>query len=90
VLEVFGETFKTLKTTMQLWVDNLDDKGDMDQRQRDRLTEMVDGLLDEMHGRLVDMPNKRRTPSSREDPAAIPDSLRADVPLPVDDEDLIG
>jgi hypothetical protein len=88
VLDVYGETFKTLKSTMQLWVDNLDTKGEMTQAQRDALTQMVDGLLKDLNEKLVEMPKLRKTGSSLYDPDANPDSaMRYDEQS---DEDLIG
>jgi hypothetical protein len=82
VLDVFGDVFQVLKNTIQLWADNLDTKGDMSQEQRDALTEMMDGLLQDIHGRLVQMPQVSRRGSSADDPDANPDSER--------EEDLIG
>jgi hypothetical protein len=88
VLDVFAETFKTLKSRMQLWVDNLDTKGEMTQQQRDRLTQMVDGLMDDLHTALIEMPSKRQTRSSLHDPDANPDSLAQEQDE--EDGDLIG
>lgn len=86
VLDVLGEVFQILKSTIQLWPDNLDPKGEMNAGQRDALTEMTEALLAELHARLVEMPKLKRTPSSLEDPDANPDSVRTNDA----DEDLIG
>lgn len=85
VVDVLAETFKTLKSTMQLWVDNLDDRGDMDDTQRTRLTQMVDGLQQELYHQLVDLPNAKRTLSSLYDPEVITNQI-----MDADEEDLIG
>ena len=93
VSEVLGETFKTLKTTTQLWVDKLDSDNTMPQDQRNKLQQMVDGLLAELYSSLVDMPGKKMTRSSLYDPEVITNQT-GDGPKFVDDpdeeEDLIG
>lgn len=53
VLEVLGETFKTIKTTTQLWVDTIDESSPLSNDQRDKLVELVDKLMGELHGRLI-------------------------------------
>lgn len=53
VLEVFGETFKTIKNTTRLWVDNIDEESELTDDQRAIITGLVDGLLDELHKSLV-------------------------------------
>lgn len=90
VLDVFAETFKTMKSTIQLWVDNLDATGEMDEAQRARLTQMVDGLLAELHSSLVEMPAKRKTYSSLHDPDVITNQGRQAAVEDDEDEDLIG
>lgn len=88
VEDVLGEVFKTLKSTMQLWVDNLDAKGDMAEEQRNTLTHMVDGLQAELYRALVQMPKERRTKSSLHDPEVVTNAVP--VGEDDDDEDLIG
>lgn len=67
VLEVLGETFKTIKFTMQLWADNLERSTGLSNEQRELLRGMVDGLQDEIYQALVEGAKARRTPSSKAD-----------------------
>lgn len=80
VMEVFGETFKTIKFTTQLWADNLQQLTGLTNSQRKILTDAVDGLHKELHERLLEMPKKRQTPSllhTRKDP----DEVSAETPV---------
>lgn len=61
VREVFADTFKTIKQTMQLWADNLDRGTELPPGVRAKLIVMVDGLQDEIHKALVEMPKKKQT-----------------------------
>jgi hypothetical protein len=56
VLEVLGEVFKSLKSEIQLWVDNIDQKVQLDPDQRALLLAQIDALQTGMHARLVEMP----------------------------------
>lgn len=69
VLEVFGGLSMMLKTTIQLWTDELDRVQGMTDAQRVALTQMTDGLLNNIHEILVTAPKLRNTPSSMVDPA---------------------
>ncbi len=64
VVEVFGETFKLMKDTMNLWVDALERKSGITGDQRKMLTSEVDALQDELHKRLVDMQVQKKTKPS--------------------------
>lgn len=86
VLEVLGECFKTIKASMQLWVDNLDGQSELTNEQRVLVTGMVDALQDDMHRALIDMPKQRQTKSSAEAPESHPDGPDPET----DDEDLVG
>ncbi len=86
VLDVLGETFKTVKATMQLWVDNLDAQSGLTPEQRVLVTRMVDGLQDEIYARLVEMPKHRQTGSLADSPEANPVTPE----LADEDEDMIG
>ena len=66
VQTVFGEVFLLFKDTTQLWVETLNDRGDLSGAQWSAMREMVAALQTELHTRLVEMPRERRTPSSRE------------------------
>lgn len=61
VMEVFGEVFKLIKSTSQLWVDSLDRVRELTPEQRGALVTAVDGLLDEVHTNLVRMPSESQT-----------------------------
>jgi hypothetical protein len=87
VLEVLGECFKTIKATMQLWVDNLDAQSELSNDLRVLITRMVDGLQDDMHRALIDMPKQRQTKSSADAPESNPDGPDLDEDI---DGDLIG
>lgn len=64
VLEVFGDLSMTLKTTITLWVEELDRVEGLTQRQRDLVTEHSDNLLARMYKIMVEQPRLRNTPSS--------------------------
>lgn len=61
VMEVFGEVFKLIKTTCQLWVDNLERIKELTPQQRDALVRATDGLLDDVYRELVELPKQRKT-----------------------------
>lgn len=61
VLEVLGEVFLMMKNTMQLWVETLNDKGNLTKDQYEALSEMVYGLQTEMHDKLVQFSQQRAT-----------------------------
>lgn len=63
VLEVFGETFKTLKNTMQLWVDTIDESHGLSNDQRETLMRLVDKLMTELHESLVSQAKSSATES---------------------------
>lgn len=64
VLKVFGKVFITIKGTIQLWVDTLAEHVELDDETRKRLTEMTDGLQNEIYAKLVTIPAKQRTEST--------------------------
>jgi hypothetical protein len=61
VLEVLGETFQRLKTTTQLWIDQLAETHALPDEVRKDLTAMVDGLQTDLHRTLVEMPEEKAT-----------------------------
>lgn len=67
VLDVFGDVFMTIKDRTQLWTETLRERGGLNEKQYAMLTEMVDGLLNDLHESLVDMPNRRKTPNRLEE-----------------------
>lgn len=62
VLEVLGRMAMTIKSHTQLWVENMRSQGLTDE-QVSKLSAMVDVFNGELHGMLVDEPNKRQTRS---------------------------
>lgn len=65
ILEVFGEAFKHIKTSMQLWVNQLDRSTGLTDEQRKRLIQMTDQLQSEMHQKLTSMKDFGATRSSK-------------------------
>lgn len=63
VLEVLGETFKTIKTTTQLWVDEIDESHPLTNEQRDTLIKLVDKLMADIHQSLVTQARSTATES---------------------------
>lgn len=62
VLEVFGETFKTIKHTIQLWVEDLDRDTELTGKQREVLVRYTDALQASIYSSLLDIPKRRKTP----------------------------
>lgn len=61
VLEVLGEAFQRLKTTTQLWIDQVGDNHMLSVEARKELTELVDALQQDLHRSLVKMPEEKAT-----------------------------
>jgi len=61
VLMVLGETFQRLKTTTQLWIDQVSEAHSLPTEVRAELTTMVDALQLDLHRSLVEMPQERST-----------------------------
>lgn len=64
VLEVLGEAFQRLKTTTQLWIDQIGDNHALPAAARKELTDLVDGLQTDLHQTLVEMPRDKSTLSA--------------------------
>lgn len=64
VLDVLGELAKTVKTTIQLWPDQVQGLSD---KQRIELQERTDSLLNSIHHIFVTAPQEGFTPSSMEE-----------------------
>jgi hypothetical protein len=62
VLSVLGDVFMTIKSHTQLWVERLRERG-MTDEQLKLVEEMTDVYCNELHEKLVDFPNKRKTRS---------------------------
>ncbi len=70
VLEVLGDVFLTIKDTTTLWVETLNDRGDLTQEQWAALMQMVDALQGDLHSKLIAMPAAKQTHSLLVDEAA--------------------
>jgi hypothetical protein len=68
-------------------VDNLDAQSELSNDLRVLITRMVDGLQDDTHRALIEMPKQRQTKSSADAPESNPDGPDPDDDI---DEDLIG
>jgi hypothetical protein len=62
VLEIFGEVFKRIKFSMQLWADNLERVTGLTSEQRKLLVGMVDGLQNDIYDQLVAFQQESKTP----------------------------
>ena len=65
VREVLGQTFQTIKFTVQLWADTLERQTGLTLEQRELLTQLVDNLQEEIYKALVTQAAEKKTPSQR-------------------------
>lgn len=65
VREVLGSTFQTIKFTVQLWADTLERQTGLSLEQRELLTQLVDGLQEEIYKALVTQAGETSTRSQR-------------------------
>lgn len=63
VMDVFGSVFKTIKTSLQLWPDTVEQATGLSPKQRDMLVEMCDALQRKLHQKLIDLPKQSQTRS---------------------------
>lgn len=63
VLEILGEAFQRLKTSTQLWIDQIADNHALPEKARQELTVLVDALQADLHRTLCEMPKEAQTPS---------------------------
>lgn len=73
VQEVFGEAFKHIKTSVQLFISTIERTSEMTPAQRKTLENLCDGMLVDLHQRLVSMKDSKRTASSLESDNEIDD-----------------
>lgn len=64
VLAKFGEVFGILKSTTQLWGEDMERSVILSIEQRDFLRERIDSLLDDLYGKLTTLPEQSATASS--------------------------
>lgn len=67
VIEVFGDTFKTIKNDMQLWPDTIERQTELTDAHRNILLKLIDSLQDELYQTLVKMAKQKQTPSTVSD-----------------------
>ncbi len=63
VMDVLGETFKTIKKTTQLWADTIGETSELSDAQRALIIQLVDRLLDDTHQALVMQSRDNQTES---------------------------
>lgn len=73
VLAVLGDTAFMIKSTAQLWVEDIDRLHGISPEIRKTITQQVDTLLESIHEEMIEAPMKRRTTSSAAEEGAIPD-----------------
>lgn len=61
VLEVLGEAFSRLRTSTQLWIDQIADNHALPTSAQVELADLVNGLQTDLHRTLVEMPKERAT-----------------------------
>jgi len=61
ILDVFGELAMSIKSQVQLWVENVDRNHNISPEIRKAITEQSDNLLAEIHKILIEAPSKKRT-----------------------------
>lgn len=64
VIEVFGDTFKTIKNDMQLWPDTIEREVGLTEEHREVLLKLIDALQDELYQTLVKMAKQKQTAST--------------------------
>lgn len=74
VLEVFGDLAFNFKSTVNLWVEEVDRTQGLTPEQRVTITQLSDKLLEQVHQQMVEAPRKRRTAPSLAEPGAHPDT----------------
>lgn len=67
VLDVLTEAFQRLKSSTQLWIDQVSDNHMLPPEARKELTELVDALQADLHRTLVKMPEDKATKSQAGD-----------------------
>lgn len=73
VREVLGQTFQTIKFTIQLWADTIERQTGLTKEQRELLETMADGLQQDIYEALVEQARNNTTPSQlSESPDASP------------------
>lgn len=68
IVTLAGDAFKAMRLSLLLFPDTLEREAGMNERQRQVVQRLVDGILDDMRSKLVDVfQNRRDTPGSEPD-----------------------
>lgn len=78
VLEVFGDLAIMFKTTVNLWVEEVERLEGLSVDQRRVLTAQSDRLLEQVYALMVDAPSRRKTPAMIVEEAPVAEVLAAD------------
>lgn len=73
VIKVFGDVAMMIKTTAQLWVEDLDRLQGLTPEMRVAVTQQVDKLMEQVHEQMIEMPRTRHTRSSVAEEGAVPE-----------------
>lgn len=73
VLEVLGDLNFQVRNTVNLWVEEVDRIDALTQKQREAIVKQADRLLELFYNMLIELPRKRKTPSSVEEAGAMPE-----------------
>lgn len=76
VLTVLGDLAFEIKTTVNLWVEEVDRREGLTNEQRVIITELSDSLLARVHQRMVDAPSQKKTVSSASEEGTMPDEAK--------------
>jgi hypothetical protein len=74
VLEVLGDLNLAFRSTVNLWVEEVDRINGLTPGQRLTISQNADKLLDLTYKMLVDLPSKRKTPNTSVEDGAMPES----------------
>lgn len=64
VLNVFGDLALSVKTTVNLWVEEVDRQASLTPEQRAVIRDLCDKLLEQVYEQMVEAPKKRKTTST--------------------------
>lgn len=85
VLEVFGDMALNIKTTVNLWIEEVDRQESLTPEQRKILTKLCDNLLEQIYQMMVEAPKKRRTQSSAVEEGGVQDLEASNSELELDE-----
>lgn len=86
VIETLSETFKLIKTSVNLFADTVEQETGLSDRQREIITKLTDGLMDDIHNALVRQHELSQTPNQLAELRDIEEAVR--VGPKIDDEQI--